>query len=245
MDEQRIVAKLKAGQPRALEKLIDLYGGYVYSVAKGVLASLLSREDMEEVVSDVFAALWESRDRLMDGAPVKPYLAAIARNTSRKRLRGLRPVEPLEEDLPEEEGGPEELLTEQEEQEAVRLALLSMEPRDREIFLRHYYRCEPVREIAGAMGMNESTVKSRLLRGRQRLRAILTERGYGIEAENIRAAFEYACGGILAEGAGGRDISLPGQAAHHEKDSDGGEKDNEAIKISAAARGCRGACGGA
>jgi RNA polymerase sigma-70 factor (ECF subfamily) len=53
-----------------------------------------------------------------------------------------------------------------------------MEHFDREIFLRHYYYCQPVKTIAAELEMNESTVKTRLKRGREKLKTILREGGY-------------------------------------------------------------------
>ena len=55
----------------------------------------------------------------------------------------------------------------------VREAVLGLEAVDRNIFLRHYFWGQGVRQIAQEMDMNESTVKSRLKRGREKLRAIL------------------------------------------------------------------------
>ena len=57
---------------------------------------------------------------------------------------------------------PETALTEKERTTRVQLALLSLEPSDREVFLRFYYYCQRIGDIAREMGLNESTVKSRL-----------------------------------------------------------------------------------
>ena len=50
-----------------------------------------------------------------------------------------------------------------------------MEEPDREIFLRHYFYCQGVAEIALALDMNTNTVKTRLRRGREKLRRELTK----------------------------------------------------------------------
>ena len=51
--------------------------------------------------------------------------------------------------------------------------LLSLEPADREVFLRRYYYCQKLGDISREMGLNESTVKSKLRRGREKLKAFL------------------------------------------------------------------------
>ena len=57
-----------------------------------------------------------------------------------------------------------------------------MSPLDREIFLRHYYYAQTVKEVALQMGMKESTVKTRLKRGRVKLKETLMREGFAHEA---------------------------------------------------------------
>ena len=61
-----------------------------------------------------------------------------------------------------------------EDQDAqVRKAVYSLPQPDKEIFLRFYYYCQSVSVIAEQMQMNQSTIKTRLRRGRERLRTQL------------------------------------------------------------------------
>ena len=52
---------------------------------------------------------------------------------------------------------------------------------DSEIFLRYYYYEEKVSKIAEVTGLNASTVKTKLSRGRKRIKEMLVERRYGDE----------------------------------------------------------------
>ena len=89
---------------------------------------------------------------------------------------GSRPL-PLEEDILDLPGpdDPAGALEQKEEQALVRRALLTLPQPDQEIFLRHYYYAQGVKEIAAALEMNESTVKTRLRRGRFKLKELLTK----------------------------------------------------------------------
>ena len=51
----------------------------------------------------------------------------------------------------------------------------SMPQPDKEIFLRFYYYCQSVSVIANQMQMNPSTIKTKLKRGRERLRTFLSD----------------------------------------------------------------------
>ena len=68
---------------------------------------------------------------------------------------------------------PESTFIEQEQQQLVKKAVSSMKHPDREIFLRHYYYYQSVLEIAEEMNMNISTVKTKLARGREKLKITL------------------------------------------------------------------------
>ena len=131
--------------------------------------------DAEEAAADVFLALWKNAPRIKPGG-VRAYLGGIARNKARDALRSLREELPLEEDVLSIPGpGPDEALTERELAERTRRAVELMPEPDREIFLRHYYYCQGVADIALALDMNANTVKTRLRRGRERLRKELAE----------------------------------------------------------------------
>lgn len=63
----------------------------------------------------------------------------------------------------------------------VNRALSHLDKPQRELFVRHYYYGQTVREAALAMGLNLSTAKTWLRRGRETLKAILEQEGYGHE----------------------------------------------------------------
>ena len=86
---------------------------------------------------------------------------------------------PLEEDvleLPDSDTLAQQVES-REEAELVRQAVDSLPEPDREVFLRHYYYAQTVREISLYMNLNESTIKTKLRRGRMKLKDILTRRG--------------------------------------------------------------------
>ncbi len=174
MREKAILRKLRARDPAGLEGLMDAYLPYVSAVVWGVLRGAMSPEDGEEVASDVFLAAWEQADDLRPGR-VKAWLGAVARNKAKNKLRQTGRALPLEEDALELPGpdDPAGELERAEERALVRRAVDSLPAQDRELFLRHYYYAQSVKEAAAAMGLNESTAKTRLRRGRMKLKKLL------------------------------------------------------------------------
>ena len=82
MEDSKLIRSIKLGRRGALDRAIGQYSGYAAAVARGVLGPQASREDLEEIVADVFVALWRSAARLDETRPLKSYLAAIARNAA-------------------------------------------------------------------------------------------------------------------------------------------------------------------
>lgn len=181
MNERQLLSELKSGSAAALGEIIDRYSHYIYAIAANVLGDILPAEDVEEIVSDSFTALWYTRSSVQSGK-LKAYLAAIARNKAISRLRAMHATGPLEDDVPI-------LDCRQPESEALiseltviaRSAVDSLPEPDREIFQRHYFLYQKTGDISRDMGMNHATVRTRLARGRERLRLYLTERGYSCE----------------------------------------------------------------
>lgn len=170
--DRKLLAALQAQNPQGLEDAIHRYSPYVAGVIRRALGQLGTREDLEELSSDVFVALWKSAGTLREDSNLKLWLGVVARNRALKHLRSLRLELPLDDgllpaDLQQE---PSRFWERQEEARQVRQAVLSMEPPDQDIFLRHYFWRQSVDRIAGELGMNPSTVKSRLKRGREKLR---------------------------------------------------------------------------
>ncbi|MDR0819545.1 MAG: sigma-70 family RNA polymerase sigma factor [Oscillospiraceae bacterium] len=179
------LAAARRGDDSALEQLIRKYTPYVTTVIRGVGNGNIAEEDVEEIASDVFFALWQNAGK-PNPLKLKAYLGQIARNKVKNRLRSLKEELPLENDWLADEG--ETLidgLTREDEQNAVKRAVLSLNEPDREIFLRHYYQLQTVAKIAGEMQIGESAIKHRLERGRLKLKAILIKGGNSDEQENL------------------------------------------------------------
>lgn len=177
MAEHDLILRLKAGDRQALEALIDRYTHYCGAVAARALGPCPSREDLEEVAADAFLALWRGREGLDPDRPLRPWLAVTARNLALDRLRARRETQELSPRLPDSRPGPEELAERQALHDQLRRLVEGLEEPDRTLFLRYYYEEEPLYQVASRLGMNLSTAKTRLARGRKRLKQALTGPG--------------------------------------------------------------------
>ncbi|MDR1821778.1 MAG: sigma-70 family RNA polymerase sigma factor [Oscillospiraceae bacterium] len=177
--DKKLIHRVSRGDSAAFDTLIGRYTPYVSAIVYNICAARLTKEDMEELCADVFVSAWKNAGAvtLADGS-LRPWLGTVARNAAKSRLRGSRLELELQEDqldLPDK--SPEEKLTEAAERALVLAALDSLGETDRDIFIRHYYHCQSVRVIAEALEINENTIKTKLARGRGKLKTYLTNGG--------------------------------------------------------------------
>lgn len=159
----------------ALREMIINYTPFVSSILARILKNM--KQDIDELTADVFVAAWDNRKKLEAGK-LAAYLGVIARNKAFSLLRKEHEELPLEEDILIYDNENIELMVEQKELSGLlKEALQSLPTAHRELFVRHYYYGQTVSEAASEMDINESTAKSWLKRGRERLRDILIEKG--------------------------------------------------------------------
>ena len=168
MDEKTLIKKLQKGSAGALEALIRRYTPYVSACAYRVLGHL-PREELEEAVADTFVELWRHAADLDPERSIRPWLGTVASNKAKNRLRSYSPATPIPEDTP----APVDVQRQAEKQEtgeALWRTVDALDEPERTLFLRYYYEGEKLKTIAADLGLNLSTAKTKLRRGRLLLR---------------------------------------------------------------------------
>ena len=181
MKDDEIVLLLQSGEESGLEALIDKYAAYVGTIIRRIILPALSENDAEELAADVFMAIWRNPQKLT-AENLKPYLAAAARNKALSRLRTAKQRQPIDEEFLTVEGDFETEADRRLLAEALSAALSEMEASDREILVGTYYYCRSLKESAEELGITDGAAKTRLFRARERLKKILTERGFVYES---------------------------------------------------------------
>ena len=176
-----LLAGMRSGDESALSAVIDRYAAYVGTVVRNIVGSSLNESDAKEIVSDVFYVLWKNREKIQNGK-LKAYLGRVARSRALDALRRQKQdVMPEDDAIELSIPGPENEVVKAELYAALRSALEAMPEPERTIFIRHYYYYQKTKVIADALGLNVKTVQTKLCRGRETLRRVLTEGGYFIE----------------------------------------------------------------
>ena len=140
----------------------------LFHTAKAILRS---DEDAEDAVQEAICAAFERRESLREADKFRPWLLRILVNKCYDTCRRRRPTVDLEDVadyLPAKSQDHTERLT-------LWQAVMALSGDLRAVVTLFYYDGLSIREISGALGISEAAVKTRLSRGRARLRQLLEE----------------------------------------------------------------------
>jgi len=154
----------RGGDLGAFESLVRRYQRRVFALAYHHLRDL---DEAQDLAQEVFVRLYRNLGRYDPARPFEPWFWRLAANVAATYHRR-RPAAALE--LPDVAAG-------QAREDALPLAQALADLSDdlRLPVLLHYYLDLPLDEIAAAMGLSLSAVKSRLHRARALLRRLLVD----------------------------------------------------------------------
>ena len=169
VDESKLLMQLQKRHKNSINQAIEVYTPYLSTVLYNMVGNGLPKEDIEEIVSDVFVVLWKNAEYIdLSKGTLRSYIAATARNLALKRLNkkkdytNLDDIEiPIEDDFTDDN------------KKSIWDAVMRLGEPDNEIFVRFYKYDEKLKDISKATGLNISTIKTKLSRGKRKLKRIL------------------------------------------------------------------------
>ena len=183
-EEQRWIAAARNGDQESFEKLVRLYEKRVFS-----LTSRMCRNsaDAEEAAQEAFLAAWQALPAFRGDASFATWLYRLVSNACLDILRrdGRHQVmagpsmddEESSPEPPDKSPSPHALAERAELRRQIEAGLAALPPEYRQVLiLREIHQCT-YDEIAQICSIDLGTVKSRINRGRKRLRKILLESG--------------------------------------------------------------------
>ena len=178
---EELVGRARRGDTDAVSALYEQTYSKVYYTVKSMIKN---EDDVLDVLQDAYLKAFTHLKSFEGGEKFLPWVKQIAANTARDRLRRKTPAlfgeltadetqTPAEERIPDERPAflPEASLDAAETQRLIREILDSLPDDQRAVVGMYYYEELSVREIAEALGVSESAVKSRLLYARRKIEA--------------------------------------------------------------------------
>lgn len=168
------------GVEYTLEMLMRQFGNDVLRLAFSYVKDYDTAEDMFQ---EVFIKVNARADGFRGDCSVKTWLLRITANTCKDYLKSAyhRRVSLLGEEVERTLAAKDTLAEVEKKEDArrVREALFSLPEKYREVLVGMYLEERSVTEVAKLLRISEGTVKSRLSRGRDRLKKVLEERQKG------------------------------------------------------------------
>ena len=186
MDDSGIIDLYFARSEDAIVQTDAKYGAYCRAIAMNILKS---REDSDECVSDTWLHAWNAMPPQRPGI-LSAFLGRITRNLSFDRFkaahadkRGGGSLAASLDELAEcvaSRGGVDEAVDARELARLIDAFLRRLPERECNIFLRRYWFVDGIDAIALRFSMKPNTVKSVLLRTREKLRRFLQQEGISV-----------------------------------------------------------------
>ena len=160
-----------------LEKIIDEYSGYIYTIIQNMSANIFNQEDIEEIISDTFFILWKNRNRLSIKVSLNSYLAGITRNLIKEKYRKLKIVYDIKDFENDTVNSVNMYENDRELIIDVEQKIKGLKDIDIEIVNLFYYSSRSIKDIAKILNISELNVKTRLHRIRKKIKKELNYNG--------------------------------------------------------------------
>ena len=164
-----------------IDKLLDDFYGYVYIIVKNGVNTHLTDEDIEEIIADVFIAIWKNGNMIINIKDMKAYLSGIAKNIIRNKYRKNElnfSISDYEEKIVDTYNI-QEIIEVDEKNIIIKNSLKKLKENEYKIFIMFYYEQKSTKEIAKQLNCSVGQVKVILYRVRKIIKKNLEDGGYG------------------------------------------------------------------
>lgn len=167
VNEEKLLRQLQKKKRNSINKAIEIYTPYLTTVIFNLAGTRLSTEDIEEIISDSFITLWNKSEYIdLEKGSIKSYIAKTAKNLALKKLNKQINYSNIDDiDIACETNIDENISS-----ELLWSAVMNLGEPDNEIFIRYYKFNEKLKDISKSMDLNLSTIKSKLSRGKIKLK---------------------------------------------------------------------------
>jgi len=174
--ESALIKGIIKRDKESLLKIMDIYGKLIYYIAGTILIEPYEKESIEDCYNEVFTAIWFNIDCFnLEKGSFKNWIIAIARykaiDIKKKNLKHNQSLEYDDELVRNQENELERI----ENLELINELLNTLDKKDRNIFIKRYFRGDSIKEISKDAGYSEEYIYTRISRARKKLKKIVGE----------------------------------------------------------------------
>ena len=157
-------------------EIAEIYTKHVNTVYRVALTMLNSVPDAEDATQTAFIKLMASKKTFDSDEHLNAWLIVTTQNACKDSLKNWWRTKRVQMETIEEQAGPPEIM-----ENEVWKAVADLNEKYKLLVYLHYYEGYKTKEIAGMLGINHVTIRTRLRAARAKLRLILEEGDYGFE----------------------------------------------------------------
>lgn len=171
MNDNELIQNFLQGDNDAFSSLVNKYEKYVFSIAFSVSQN---REDARDISQDTFLKAFLSLRSFKGKSSFSTWLYSLAKNTACDYLRKRKNTVSLDSDsfpdLPSSSLSPFSLILQKEVGKEVRKEIKNLSKNQRDVVILREYCDYSYKEISKILNINVQTVKTRLFRGKEKLK---------------------------------------------------------------------------
>lgn len=169
-----LTISISRGDSKAFRNFYDVYSNKVYQFSKYFVKA---EEICEEIVSDVFINVWNTREKLPEITNIEAYLYIITRNKAYNYIDKQERTPEFTSEIPGEihveNGNPEDILLTKELEKEINASIQDLPERCRVIFLMSRQENLKYHEIAEILSLSEKTVHAQIVTALKKLNTAL------------------------------------------------------------------------
>jgi len=169
-----VLEALRNGDHKSFDIVYTLY----FRLMRNFITALLQdKEEALEVTQDVFAALWEQREKINPEIGIKGYLYQISKGMAYKRLRHREVEDKYVRFMDRSEVDPlraDDEIISKETAILIRIALDRMPEKRRQVFMMHKEQGMSYDEIADLTGLSKNTIRNHIATATKDLKKVIT-----------------------------------------------------------------------
>ena len=146
LGEKEMLSLLSQNPEKGMEKIMDQYMAFVYTIVYGKLSGICNKYDIEECVSDIFYEIYRSRSNIdLEKGSLKSYLAVTAKRRAIDVYRKKRnnaddlSIDEFEHDWIAADTDVEKTVMENETTDLLIKEIKALGEPDSQIMIRKYY----------------------------------------------------------------------------------------------------------
>jgi len=179
--EEKVLREYLIKEKVDIDKIIDDFYSYIYMIIKNSVSIYVSDEDIEEIISDVFVAMWKNSRNVSQTTRVRPYLIGITKNVIKNKYRTTEcnlSIGDYEDNLMGNEDV-EVIIENREKENIINNSIKKLKQEEYQTFIMFYYEQKSIKEISSKLKCSDSKVKTILYKVRKIIRKNLKDGGYG------------------------------------------------------------------